>query len=97
MALSFATDIRPLFRDDDVDCMKPIGVDLDDPVWMCVPANAQRSTARLRMARCLRGSLGRPIVCRFSKSGWTRGTRHGRLLRWGSLASKWEGDCSSAR
>jgi hypothetical protein len=41
MALSFATDIRPLFRDEDIDCMKPAGVDLDDPAWMCVPANAK--------------------------------------------------------
>jgi hypothetical protein len=41
MALSFATDIRPLFRDEDIDCMKPMGIDLDDPSWMCVPANAQ--------------------------------------------------------
>jgi hypothetical protein len=41
MALSFATDIRPLFRDEDIDCMKSMGVDLDDPAWMCVPANAQ--------------------------------------------------------
>jgi hypothetical protein len=41
MALSFATDIRPLFRDGDVDCMKTMGIDLDDPAWMCVSANAQ--------------------------------------------------------
>jgi hypothetical protein len=41
MALSFATDIRPLFRDGDIECMKPGGVDLDDPAWMCVPVNAQ--------------------------------------------------------
>lgn len=41
MALSFAKDIRPLFRDEDVDCMKPMGVDLGEPTWMCVPANAQ--------------------------------------------------------
>ena len=41
MALSFAADIRPLFRDEDVDCMKPMGIDLDDPAWMRVPANAQ--------------------------------------------------------
>jgi hypothetical protein len=41
MALSFAADIRPLFRDEDVDCMKPMGIDLDDPAWMQVPANAQ--------------------------------------------------------
>lgn len=41
MALSFATDIRPLFRDEDIDCMKGMGVDLGDPAWMCVPDNAQ--------------------------------------------------------
>jgi hypothetical protein len=31
MALSFATDIRPLFRDEDVECMKSYEVVLDDP------------------------------------------------------------------
>jgi hypothetical protein len=41
MALSFATDIRPLFREGDIKCMKPGGVHLDDPAWMCVEANAQ--------------------------------------------------------
>ena len=40
MALSFATDIRPLFRGEDIDCMGPMGIALDDPAWMCVPANA---------------------------------------------------------
>jgi hypothetical protein len=41
MALSFATDIRPLFRDGDVACMKNVGVELADAAWMCVPANAK--------------------------------------------------------
>lgn len=41
MALSFATDIRPLFRDEDVECMQGMGIDLGDPAWMRVPANAQ--------------------------------------------------------
>lgn len=41
MALRFATDIRPLFREEDIDCMRPFGVELDDPAWMCVPGNAQ--------------------------------------------------------
>ncbi len=41
MALSFATDIRPLFREGDIRCMKNVGVELDDPTWMCVPENAQ--------------------------------------------------------
>ena len=31
MALSFATDIRPLFREGDIRCMKNVGVELDDP------------------------------------------------------------------
>ena len=41
MALSFAGDIRPLFREEDVECMQGMGVDLDDSAWMCVPANAE--------------------------------------------------------
>jgi len=41
MALSFKTDIRPLFREGDVECMTPAGVLLDDAAWMCVAANAQ--------------------------------------------------------
>jgi hypothetical protein len=41
MALTFAADIRPLFREGDVACMKNGGVALDDAAWMCVPANAQ--------------------------------------------------------
>jgi hypothetical protein len=42
MALGFGTDIRPLFRDGDIACMKPAGVALDDPAWMCVAANARK-------------------------------------------------------
>jgi hypothetical protein len=41
MAVSFAADILPLFRDEDIECMKGMGVDLDDFAWMRVPANAQ--------------------------------------------------------
>jgi hypothetical protein len=41
MALSFAADILPLFREEDIDCMKGMGVDLDDLAWMSVPENAQ--------------------------------------------------------
>jgi len=40
--LTYAHDIRPLFRDQDVACMTPKGVKLADPAWMCVAANAQR-------------------------------------------------------
>ncbi len=41
MVLSFANDIRPLFRDGDVKCMKSAGVLLDELTWMSVPENAQ--------------------------------------------------------
>jgi len=39
--LTYSHDIRPLFRPNDVACMGPRGKKLDDPAWMCVPANAQ--------------------------------------------------------
>ena len=42
MAVSFRADIRPLFHDGDIECMKPVGVHLDDATWMSVPANAQQ-------------------------------------------------------
>lgn len=41
MAVSFAADILPLFRNEDIECMKGMGVDLDEFAWMRVPANAQ--------------------------------------------------------
>jgi hypothetical protein len=40
--LTYSHDIRPLFRDMDIACMGPRGKHLDDAVWMCTPANAQR-------------------------------------------------------
>ena len=39
MALSFATDIRPLFREEDIGCMKSMGIDLDDP---CLDVRARQ-------------------------------------------------------
>lgn len=41
MALSFAKDILPMFREGDVKCMASDGVLLNDPAWMRVAANAQ--------------------------------------------------------
>ena len=41
MAITFAANIRPLFRDGDIKCMRKGGVKLDDAAWMCVPANAK--------------------------------------------------------
>jgi hypothetical protein len=58
--LGFAADILPLFRAQDIDCMRPMGVHLDDPVWMTNPAgdlrrpdhaNARRVFATLRSGR----------------------------------------------
>jgi len=46
MALSFASDIRPLFRDTpDVDTMKPMGIDLSS--YDDVKAKAESIYARL--------------------------------------------------
>jgi hypothetical protein len=46
MALSFAQDIRPLFRDDpDVEAMKPFGIDLS--AYDDVRAHAESILARL--------------------------------------------------
>lgn len=54
---SFATDIMPLFRAEDVACMRPMGVRLNNPDWMTDPggdevhqdyANARRVFAVLQ-------------------------------------------------
>ena len=41
MTLTFTKDIRPLFTDEDVECMGRMAVPLDDAAWMCVRANAE--------------------------------------------------------
>src|SRR5215831_9773569 len=40
--VSFEHDIRPMFRDIDIDHMEGMGVLLDDHAWMSTPQNAQR-------------------------------------------------------
>jgi len=45
--ISFATDIKPLFRDVDVSHMKRFGVNLDDYTFMSKPDNANRVLAAL--------------------------------------------------
>jgi hypothetical protein len=35
---SYTADIKPKFRPDDIRCMAPKGVKLDDAVWMCDPS-----------------------------------------------------------
>ena len=64
MAISFAADIRPLFRDGDLRCMGKAGVKLDDLAWMSVPANAsvvydQVSAGTMPPDKTLRGSRSR--------------------------------------
>ncbi|TAJ72410.1 MAG: hypothetical protein EPO51_09920 [Phenylobacterium sp.] len=57
---SFAADIAPLFRPEDIACMDPMGVRLGDPAWMTDPAgdlrrpdhaNARRVFQQLRAGR----------------------------------------------
>jgi hypothetical protein len=45
--LSFAVDIKPLFRAIDVAHMKPFGVELDDYTYMSKPGNADGVLATL--------------------------------------------------
>jgi hypothetical protein len=40
--LTYAHDIRPLFRDGDITCMARRGIMLGDVNWMCVLANANK-------------------------------------------------------
>lgn len=35
MPTTYGTDIRPLFREGDIACMRHRRVFLDDPAWMC--------------------------------------------------------------
>ena len=41
-SISFERDIRPLFRDVDIEHMAPMGVELDDYAWMSNHDNAER-------------------------------------------------------
>ena len=47
MAGSFKNDILPLFRPQDISCMKPYHVLLDSYEWMSKPANAKQVYNRL--------------------------------------------------
>ncbi len=38
----FALDILPLFRPHDLECLRPMGVHLDNPDWMTDPAGDLR-------------------------------------------------------
>jgi hypothetical protein len=45
--VSFAADIKPLFRAIDISHMKPLGVELDDYAYMSNPDNADTVLAAL--------------------------------------------------
>jgi len=69
MAVSFASNVRPLFNQKDIDCMKPMGVLLDDYAYMSDSAggsefpdheNAREVYARLTGADQPRMPMGGP-------------------------------------
>ena len=60
MAVSFAKDIAPLFTQDDLDCMAPRGILLNDYSWMSQPANAQNVYDHLTGAVQPQMPLGSP-------------------------------------
>jgi len=55
MAKSYGTDVKPLFRPKDINCMAGQGVSLDDPGYMCDPNGdttfADHANARLVYSR----------------------------------------------
>ena len=73
--VSFARDIRPLFRAVDISHMQPHGVKLDDYTFMSKPDNANRILGHFRHAITIRlpcrpaGLIGHKIGSRCSPSG----------------------------
>jgi hypothetical protein len=60
MAVSFATDIAPLFTPGDINCMASQGVLLDNYSWMSQPDNAQNVYDHLTGASQPQMPLGGP-------------------------------------
>jgi hypothetical protein len=72
MRLSFAADIRPLFRDSpDVDTMKRMGLDLSS--YQDVKAQAEGIYSRLKDGSMPCDGRGRKIRSPNSEVGWTTG------------------------
>jgi hypothetical protein len=61
LATTYEADIRPLFRDRDVDCMGPLGVLLDQAGWMCDAAPrsgySDHGNARMVQKSLLAGAM----------------------------------------
>ena len=70
MALSYAADIRPLFRDTDITCMDRKGVRLGDAAWMCDQGRAQRVYDKLSSGKMPLMVPGRLKECLYSNNGW---------------------------
>ena len=72
MAVSFTADIRPLFRDGDIECMKPAGVHARRR-RMDERASERRSTSSMRsvQGRCRQTHHGRKSVLPSSSNGST--------------------------
>ncbi len=71
MVVSFAADIRPLFRDSpDVDSMKDFGLDLSS--YDDVRAKAGAILARLKTVACPVMALGQRSNWHCSNNGWRK-------------------------
>jgi hypothetical protein len=61
MATTYAADIRPLFRGQDLACMVPHGILLNQAAWMCEPAPQfgyeDHGNARLVQERLASGAM----------------------------------------
>jgi hypothetical protein len=58
---TYSADIKPLFRPNDLACMVPHGIRLDDQTWMCDPAASpdflDHGHARLVFQRLQAGTM----------------------------------------
>ena len=58
--MSFARDIRPLFTAQDIDCIPPLGVHLNDYPYMSNPANARNVLEQVSSGRIPERDSGEP-------------------------------------
>jgi hypothetical protein len=61
MTTTYTHDLRPKFRAQDIACMTPRGVHLDDAAWMCDPA-AGHGFADHGNARRVYNALSRGVM-----------------------------------
>jgi len=73
--LSYAKDIRPLFREGDVRCMKPAGIALDDAGWMCVGGECGAGVWAVSAGKMPPDAPWPKSGSRCSRRGWMQGCR----------------------